>query len=442
MFSSKQLRSLIIPLIIEQILGAAIGIADTVMVSSVGEGAVSGVSLVDMVTVFIQNLFYGFSTGGAVIASQYLGAKHFKGARRSAGQLILLLASSGIVLCSLCLLFRSSILTLLFRKAESDVMSNALTYFTITAVSYPFIAMFSSFSALFRSMEQTKIAMTASLVVNVINVVGNAILIFGFNMGVEGAAISTVFARFCAMVFLILRFFLRDSQLHPSKGDFRPDSHMLRKILFIGGPSSIENSMFQIGKLLLAGFITSFGTVHITANAVANSIACFGIIPGEGMTHATITVVGHCIGAGEDEEAIYNSKRMLKISYVMCLITNILVMATLPLTILMFSVSDEARKLAVTLVMLQCICAIPLWPVSFVTPCALRAGGDAKFTLSSSLISMWVFRVLLGYILGHVFGMGVIGVWTAMIIDWVFRSIMFIIRFKSRKWMKHRLIED
>lgn len=435
MFSSKALRRLIVPLIIEQFLVISLGIFDTVMVSAVGEAAVSGVSLVDMLNVLIIDIFAGLATGGAVVASHFLGAKNKDGASITGAQLILFCAVTGFAICAVVLALRRPLLTLLVGVIEDDVMSCAVTYLTITSLSFPFISVYNAAAALFRTMGNGRISMSASLIINIVNVLGNAIFIFVFKWGVEGAALSTLLARIIAMVYLLWRLVKPNQSIVLRAKNLRPDFSIMSKILKIGVPAGFESSMFQLGRVLVVSLIATFGTAQIAANAMANNLDAFGCIPGKGFQLAVITVVGQCIGAGRNDEAVSYSKRLIKTVYLLMAAVNLTVIATLPLTSQLYNISDEARALGTTLVLIHTGFAMLLWPLSFVLPNCLKAGGDAAFTLAVSVFSMWAFRILLSYIIGGHFALGAVGVWIAMVVDWVFRSSMFLLRFRSRKWI-------
>lgn len=442
MFSGKALRSLIIPLLIEQFLAISLGIFDTVMVSSVGEAAVSGVSLVDMINVLVIDIFAGLATGGAVVASQYLGAKNSRGASKSGAQLTLLSAFAGGAVAILIIIFCRPLLSLLFGSVEHEVMESAVTYLRITALSFPFISVYNAAAALFRSMGNSRISMTSSIIINIVNIVGNSLFIFVFNWGVAGAALSTVISRLIAMVWLLFRLSKKDQQISLSVKNMKPDFSIMKKILYIGVPSGFESSMFQLGRVLVVTLIATFGTAQIAANALANNLDSFGCIPGKGLQLAAITVVGQCIGAGRIEEAKSDGKRLMKIAYILTAIINIIVITTLPLTLRLYNISDEAKKLGAILVLIHTGFAIFLWPSSFVMPNVLRAGGDVRFTLFTSIFSMWFFRILFSYIFALGFGLGAIGVWCAMVMDWIFRSIMFMTRFRSGKWIHESLAKN
>lgn len=439
MFSSKSLRRLIIPLVIEQFLVISLGIFDTVMVSAVGEAAVSGVSLVDMLNVLIIDIFAGLATGGAVVASHFLGAKNSDGASITGAQLIIFCATTGVAICAVVLVLRRQLLNLLFGAIEDEVMSSAVTYLTITALSFPFISVYNAAAALFRTMGNGRISMGASFIINVVNLLGNAIFIFVFKWGVSGAALSTLLARIIAMLYLLWRLARPRQSIVLKVKNLRPDIGIMSKILKIGIPAGFESSMFQLGRVLVVSLIATFGTAQIAANAMANNLDAFGCIPGKGFQLAVITVVGQCIGAGRSDEAVSYSKRLIKTAYILMVAVNLTVIATLPFTSQLYNISEDARTLGSILVLIHTGFAMLLWPLSFVLPNCLKAGGDATFTLIVSVFSMWAFRILLSYIIAGHFALGAVGVWIAMVVDWIFRSSMFLHRFHSRKWIHQSL---
>ena len=441
MFSAKDLRKLIVPLVIEQFLVISLGMLDTIMVSSVGEAAVSGVSLVDMLNVLVIDFFAGLATGGAVVTSHYIGAKDKEGASKTGSQLILICAIFGIAVFALVMVLRVQILTLLFGSIEKDVMDSAMIYLTVTSISFPFISVYNAAAALFRTMGNSRISMISSLVINVVNIGGNALFIFAFKWGVAGAALSTMIARFIAMCYLLIRLSRHGETLSISIRKMALKASTVKKILKIGIPASAESSMFQLGRVIVVTLIATFGTVQIAANAMANNLDAFGCIPGKGFQLAVITVIGQCIGAGRKDEAISYTKKLMKWVYLVAAGANILVLTTLPLTSRLYNISPEARDLGVLLVMIHAGCAILLWPSSFVLPQCLKAGGDANFTMIISISSMWVFRIMLSYFIGGYLGLGAIGVWISMVVDWIFRATMFITRFHSRKWI-HKSLAD
>lgn len=317
LFSNKALKKLIFPLVIEQFLAISVGFCDTVMISGLGDEAISGVSLVDMIMTLMINVFAALATGGAVVAAQFIGAKRAKDARNSASQLIFVAFIISIVLMALTLVFKAQLLRLFFSTLEEGVMQSALTYFWISALSFPFLAIYNCCAALFRAMGNSKISMLASLITTIMNIIGNAILIYGVKWGVAGAAISSTISRFAAMLLLLILLHKRDRPIYISiKDKFRPNFGLIKKILSIGIPSSIESSLFHLGRILVVSIITSFGTVQIAANAVANNLDGIGCIPGQAMGLAVITVIGQCVGQRRADKTAHEEADEADLSYV------------------------------------------------------------------------------------------------------------------------------
>lgn len=435
MFTKKDLLKLIIPLVIEQILAVTVGMADGMMVARVGEAAVSGVSLVDSINVLLIGLFAALATGGAVVTSQYLGRKDSNSASASAEQLIASTLGLSVIIMLFTLLFRGQILRLLFGHVEMDVMGYSLKYMFWTALSFPFLALYNASAALFRSMGNSKVSMFVSFIMNAMNIIGNAILIFGFDMGVAGAAISTLIARIFASITLLLLLKRGKTVIQlGSLKNFRINTILIRRILRIGVPNGLENSVFQVGKLLVQGLIAGLGTSAITANAIAGNIGGLGVLPGSAMGLALITVVGQCIGA-EDYDGVKNyTRKLLKATYAAMFVLNVLIIILTPVILKLYNLTDNTAELAAQLMIYHACIAIFIWPTSFSLPNALRAANDAKFTMLISMASMWVWRIGFSIILVKVFNMGVLGVWIAMTIDWLFRSICFVIRFRQEKY--------
>ncbi len=441
MFSKKQLQKLILPLIVEQVLAITVGMVDTMMISYAGEAAISGVSLVDMINVLLINIFAAVGTGGAVVVSQYLGHGNKKLACRAAEQLITVSAviSTGIMLLSL--LFRAPLLRLLFGTVEADVMRNAMVYFLISAFSFPFLAVFNACAATYRSMGNSKISMQVSVGMNIFNAIGNAILIFGFQMGTAGAALSTLAARILgAAVMMVLIKNQKNDVYVIYRNLIAWERGMVRRILHIAIPNGVENGLFQLGRVLVVSIISRFGTAQIAANAVANNLDSMGCIAGQAMNLAMITVVGQCMGAGEKEQAVWYTKKLWKFTYMITAAVNSVILLSLPFLLNIYSLSSEAWRYAFILVCIHNGCAILLWPTSFTMPNALRASGDVRFTMVISVASMFIFRIGFSVVLGIYFGMGAIGVWIAMVLDWICRVSFYVWRFCSKKWLDFKVI--
>ena len=368
LFSNKDLRKLIVPLIFEQALAITVGMADTMMISSVGEAAVSGVSLVDMVNMLIFSVLAALATGGAVVTSQFIGAKKPEKARLSAKQLLYTVIIASLLLSVLAILARGPLLRLFFGSIETDVMENALIYLTISAISFPFLAVYNACAALFRSMGNSQITLKVSILMNAINICGNALCIFVLHMGVAGVAVPSLVSR--AVAGILLYIFLRNPRylVHFDRQPFSLDWSMIKNILYIGIPSGIENGIFQLGRVLVVSIISGFGTVQIAANGVANNLDAMGCIIGQAMNLAMITVIGRCVGANDENQIRYYTKKLLLITYISTIALNSCILLSLNPILNLYGLSQETTRLAWLLVMIHDGSAMILWPVAFVLP--------------------------------------------------------------------------
>lgn len=437
LFSKKDLRKLIIPLILEQTLAITVGMADTMMISSAGEAAVSGVSLVDMFNNLIISVLAALATGGAVVTSQCIGAGRREEACRSARQLVFTEAAITIGISVLVLLFHRQILGLFFGQIEADVMQNAIIYLIISVFSFPLLAVYDSCAALYRSMGNAQITLKISLLMNVINVVGNAIGVYVLKLGVAGVAIPSLVSRGVAGVVLFTFLHNPDNLVFLTRGKFKVDATIVKRILFIGIPSGIENGIFQLGRVLVVSIIAAFGTSQIAANGVANSLDSMGCIVGQAMSLAMITVIGRCVGAGEEGQVRYYTKKLLGETYFYTAVINSIILLLLPWILQIYGLGEETTRLSYILVMIHDGMAIFLWPASFVLPNMLRACNDVKYTMVVSIFSMITFRIGFSYLFGVHMGWMAVGVWAAMVIDWVFRVLCFVGRYLAGTWRKN-----
>lgn len=439
-FSRTMLRRLLIPLIIEQALSVTIGMMDTIMVSSCGEAAVSGISLVDSVNWLIIQVFAALATGGAVVVSQYIGREDMPNARKSAKQLVYIMTLTAIAIGALALLLNRRLLSLIFGNIEAGVMDNANIYMVLSALSYPFLAAYNAGAALFRSMGNSKVSMYISVGMNAINVGGNAILIFGFNMGVMGAGLATLASRVVGAAVIIVMICRRNETVYIEKiWSYRPNFSIIKTILKIGIPNGIENGIFHLGKIIVLSVVSSFGTAAIAANAICNTTASFANVPGAAIGLGIITIVGQCMGAGEKEQASYYAKRMLALVYVSVIALDACIFIFAPQLAAVYNLSADATVLSEQVLHGFALANVTLWPLAFTVPNVLRAAGDARFTMIISIASMWVFRVGSCYLFSYL-GFGLQGVWIAMYCDWACRGLCFIIRFARGKWKNIKVI--
>ena len=441
MFSNKALKKLILPLIIEQILIMAVGVADTVMVSYAGEVAISGVGLVDMFNNLIITVLAAIDAGGAIIVSQYIGNKDRKNANKASSQLLTITIVIATVIMLGCLVFHRILLSTFFGAIEMDVMKAATTYFLISAISFPFLGVYNSAAALYRSMEKTRTTMYVSILMNIINVVGNYIGVFILHAGVAGVAVPTLISRIVAAI-IMFALSLNSSNLVyvKIKNVFAWNQEMISRILKIAVPNGIENGLFTLGRVLVTSIVALFGTSQIAANSVAGRIDQIAVVVVNAINLGIVVVVGQCIGANDYEQAKYYIKKLMKISYIVTGIIGSAVILLLPWILNLYSLSSEARNLTFILVIMHNIMATALHPTAFVLPNGLRAAGDVKFSMVVRIVSMILFRLGAAVLFGIIFNLGIIGVWIAMGSDWLCRSVCFVIRFIKGKWRQFKVI--
>ncbi len=440
-FDRKYLAKLLIPLIIEQVLAVTIGMADTVMIASCGEAAVSGISLVDSINILLINIFSALATGGAVVVSQYIGSRDNRAACRAAKQLVLFSGIVAAALGAVALITNRHLLGLVFGHIETEVMDNAVIYFTLSAISYPFLAIYNAGAALFRSMGNSKVPMYVSGLMNIINVGLNAVTIYGLHMGTAGAGTATLIARVTGAVIVFVLLLKPEFEVHFIEiKNWKPEFGIIKSIMRIGVPNGFENGLFQLGKILVQSLVATFGTAAITANAVAGSIAGLDIIPGSAIGLALVTVVGQCIGAGDKKAAKKYTKILTGLAIGSMAVVSIIMIFAIPLIVKIYNLSPETSALTEQVIIAHNLMCIFFWPIAFTLPNALRAAGDAKFTMTVSIITVWTCRIGLSYLFAYAFDMGLMGVWVAMFCDWIVRGAAFIIRFCGKKWLEKRVI--
>ncbi len=440
MFSRKGLRQLLLPLMAEQALAMTIGMADTVMVASCSEAAVSGVSLIDSVNAVFLWLFPALATGGGVVLAQYIGRGEEDNARRSVGQLALLLVGFSLMISILFMLFRDKLLLLLFGQIEPQVMGYARTYFTVSIISYPFLALYNVGASVFRAVGNSKLSMTVSTAANVLNLIGNAVLIYGFGLDVLGAGLATLASRVLGAVIMVCRLLRPDCAVGVhTLGDLRFQKEMFGRILHIGIPSGLESAAFNIGKLLVASLVSTLPTVAITSNAVMNTLQSIILIPTSAIHLAAVPIVGQCLGAGKTEDAKYYTRWLVGLAYLCLFVTagGTLLFANPILSL--FKLTPETAAVALRLLRFYFCIAVTLYPLAFtITPC-LRAAGDVRFCLIGAMTGMWLGRILCSHLFVAL-GWGIMGIWVAIVADWLIRIAFYLPRYLSGKWLRKRVI--
>ncbi|MBQ9614420.1 MAG: MATE family efflux transporter [Lachnospiraceae bacterium] len=441
LFDNKALFILILPMIAELILNFSVGLADSIMVASVGESAVSGVSLVDNIFALILMLFSAMSNGGAVVAGQYIGSRNPKAAQKSATELVWSNISLGVIVMLVIYLIQGFILNVVFGSITPEVYANAKTYLNIVNLSVPFMAMYNSTAAIFRATGNTKLITLDALLMGILNIIGNAIGVFVLHAGISGVAVPTLLSRaFGGILMLVLLLRPTNPLTIDRSWKHRFDWRMVKRILTIGIPSGFENSMFQIGKIILLSVISTFGTIAITSNAVAGSIVQIQIIPGNVMSMAMMTVVAQAVGAGDYPQAKYYTRKLMSFAYLGMAVWCAIMYLLLPGILYIYGLSAETTQLTRLIVCSHMLVSIFIWPGAFALPATLRAAGDVRYPMTVSVLSMFLVRIVFSYILAVKFNMGVYGTWIGMFADWTVRAAFFLLRYLKGKWMSFRVI--
>lgn len=441
-FSDRELKKMVVPLFLEQLLVMLVGLADTLVISYVGEDAVSGVSLVNQFNTIFIYLFTALASGGAVVVSQYIGRKEMESAGRSASQLLLFSTLFSVVISAVALVGNKAMLSLLFGRVEDSVMAACVTYLKISIYSYPALAVYNSGAAIYRSLGKTNVTMYISVCSNIINIVGNVIGVFVLRVGVAGVAWPSFIARtFSAVVITILCFQKKSAIQYHLHWIFRWDGNLMRSILRIAIPNGAENGIFQLVKVALSSIVALFGTYQIAANGVAQSIWSLAALAGVAMGPVFITVIGQCMGNRDTEASDYYFKKLMKLTLLLSSVWNLFVFLLTPLFLQFYSLAPATKQLVIWLVLIHNVFNALAFPFSGALSNGLRAAGDVKFTMVVSILSTIVVRLLLSYLLGIILNMGVLGIAVAMVCDWVIRAVIFAGRLRSGKWKEFQVID-
>lgn len=420
---------------------AAIGMFDIIMVSGLGEHSISAVSLVDFINQLINSVLTALSTGGAIVCSQYIGRKDLRYAGEAVEHLILLVVLAGGILMGAAFAGNPLVLKLLYGSIEQKVMDNARIYFCLSGISYPFIALFCCSSAVMRALGYSRLSFQTSLIMNFLNIFMNALFIFGFRWGVFGAGLASLLSR--AIVSLVLFYMVtRKQDMVPVRPLFqwRLKKGTTASIFRLAIPTSLESSLFYIGRLLVQSLVTDFGTSATAANAVSLTITEFLHMPGAGTGIGMITIVGRCIGADEKKQARGYASYLIRVTYVLqgicCVLSMILAS---PLTGL-YHLTDATKEIAIWMLLTHGVICTIFWPMGFTTANALKSAGDVKFTMYMSFASMWIFRVGGSYLFVKLFPQfGVMNVWFAMYCDWIARAVVCYIRYRGDTWLNKKV---
>lgn len=454
MLIRKDVLNLTIPIITEQTFVMSMGVINTIMASRLGKEAVSAIGMVDSINNIFIAFFSALAVGGTVVVAQYIGRNDTKYANESAKQAVYSGTLLSIAITIIMYLFRYPIVALLFGSAEESVLKNAYTYMSITLLTYPLISLQLVASGVLRGAGDTKTPMKITIMMNAINVALSYLLIYGLHvknlmfsiffagLGVRGAALGIASARIIGAIIIMLVLIKGSKVIKLTQlQKFKLDIVLLRSIFSIGIPASVESLLFNGGKLITQVYIVDMGTISIAANYIAGSVAGLLNIPGSALSIAATTIVGQEIGRGDSEEAKKSMWYLTKLSTI-CL--TFLGLLSFPFAQSLASLyTQNSHIIATTSTLLKWNSVwLPVWSLAFVLPAGLKGAGDVKYTMITSIIGMWAFRITLGYILGIPLRMGVLGVWFGMFIDWLVRGSLYYVRLQNGKWKGHMIIEN
>ncbi|MGL4336073.1 MAG: MATE family efflux transporter [Turicibacter sp.] len=441
LFSNMDLFKLFIPLIIEQFLGYLVGLVDSIMVSHVGEAAVSGVSLVDFLMQLLISLFAALATGGAVVAGQFLGNKDGEQAKKTTNQLIWFAGLTSVGMMVFIYLIKPIILNVLFGQITAEVYENANTYFMIVVSSIPFLALYNVGAAIFRTTGNSKLPMQIMFAMNILNVIGNAIFIYGLEMGVAGIAIPTLVSRMLAAVLMVALLLNQKYELHLKKCLTHTfDWAMIKRILHIGVPYGLENGLFYFGRIVVLSLVSTFGTVAIASNSVAGTISTFTTMTGMAINLGMTAIISRCVGSGDYEQVKYYHKKIMLIVYATHFVTNTAIIMLLQFILNVYNLSVETSALTYQIVLWNAIMSVIIWPLAYTQPVTFRATGDAKYPMMIATTTMFLCRIVMAYVLGSYLGFGLFGTFIAMFLDWIVKAIIFTVHYLRGKWMKYKLL--
>ncbi len=441
LFSNADLKKLILPLFLEQLLLMLVGLADIFIISFVGEASVSGVSLVNSFNTIFLFLFTALASGGAVVISQYIGRNEKEMADRASSQLLIISILFSMTCSILILLFNESLMHLMFGQVEDAVMEACVVYLKILAYSYPFIAIYNTGAAVYRSFGNTHTTMVVSIAANLINVAGNLIGIFVLHAGVAGVAYPSLLSYiFSAAVITVLCFSKSNPIQYQIQNILKWNGYMQKRMLSIAIPNGIESGIFQFVKVALSSIVALFGTYQIAANGIAQSIWSVASLSCVAMEPVFITVIGQCMGAQETEQAEFYFKKLMRITLLLSAVWNGLIFLATPILMQFYTLTEETKQLTILLVLIHNLFNAIAYPFADPLGKGLRAAGDVKFTTVISLFTTIGIRLVFSYIFGIGLNMGVIGIAFAMCLDWTIRGIIYWLRLKSNQWKNYQVI--
>ncbi|MCX8727477.1 EmmdR/YeeO family multidrug/toxin efflux MATE transporter [Gilliamella sp. B2838] len=437
----REIYPLAMPIFIENLSVILMGIFSTFLVSWIGKAQMAAVGLAESFNMIIMSFFMAVALGTSVVVAFSLGRHNRKKAVFAARQSITLLVLVSVLLFGFVEFSGYWIVDIIAGKADPEVKNLTLTFLRLTVLGYPALAFILVGCGALRGAGNTKLPMYLNIIMNILNISISYVLIYGIGswqgFGFIGAGIGLTTSRYCGMFFILLVLTIKPSRalFIPLRSYFHSfNARILVDILSIGIPASVESVMFNVGKLLTQTFVAGMGTSTIAANFIAFSIAGLLNLPGGTLGATSTIIVGKRLGMGQ----IYQPTRQLKFIFqftniLLCLIAFV----TMPFAGLLSSLytnDPEVIEISKHLLWLNALFT-PFWASSFVLPYGFKGAKDASYTMWVAIGSMWMCRIVVGYLFGVYLGFGVIGVWFGMFLDWIIRSIFFYYRLVSGKWL-------
>ncbi|WP_419245943.1 EmmdR/YeeO family multidrug/toxin efflux MATE transporter [Serratia sp. NFX21] len=437
----REITPLAVPIFMENACVLLMGVLSTFLVSWIGKEAMAGVGLADSFNMVIISFFAAVDLGTTVVVAFSLGKRDRKRARSAARQSLVLMTLVALVLAVGIHLAGEQIIDVIAGAATPQVKALALSYLQTTVWSYPAAAIALIGSGALRGAGNTKIPLLINGGMNILNIIISSILIYGMlgwhGLGFVGAGLGLTISRYIGAIAIIYVLMIGfNPALHITlKSYFSPlKLAILWEVLGIGIPASIESVLFNGGKLLTQMFVAGMGTNVIAGNFIAFSVASLINLPGNALGSASTIIVGKRLGKGQIAQA---ERQLRHIFWLATIGLTVIAWGTAPLAGVFasfYTQQDDVKEVVKVLLWLNAA-FMPIWAASWVLPAGLKGARDARFAMWVSMLGMWGCRVVAGYTLGIVLGMGVVGVWLGMFMDWAVRGALFYWRMVSGRWL-------
>lgn len=433
---------LAVPIFLENACVLLMGVLSTFLVSWLGKDAMAGVGLADSFNMVIISFFAAVDLGTTVVVAFSFGKLDPERARAAARQSLVLMTGVAFLLAIVIHLAGSQIIDVIAGEATDDVKQLALSYLQTTVWSYPAAAITLIGSGALRGAGNTKLPLLVNGGMNILNIAISSVLIYGAagwgGMGFVGAGLGLTLSRYIGAIAIIyvLMIGFNPSLRITLKSYFTPlNTSILAEVLGIGIPASVESVLFNGGKLLTQMFVAGMGTSVIAGNFIAFSVASLINLPGNALGASSTIIVGRRLGKGEIAQA---ERQMRHIFWLATAVLTLIAWGSAPFAGLLasFYTNDPNVKQVVVLLLWLNAAFMPIWAASWVLPAGLKGARDARYAMWVSMIGMWGCRVIAGYTLGVILGMGVVGVWLGMFLDWAVRGACFYWRLVSGRWLQ------